>query len=67
MHVFQYKTLKNIICIDKKLFLFKESTTSLCSFCKSAEETTEHIFSVCQYTKAIWTHFFKIGIHSMQG
>ena len=44
---FQYKVLNNVLYLNHKLFQFKVSTTSLCSYCNEHDETVQHIFSTC--------------------
>ena len=41
---FQYKILKNIHYVNKRLHTFGLSNTYLCSFWKMAEETLSHLF-----------------------
>jgi hypothetical protein len=52
--VFQYKILNNVLYLNKKLFLFGKSDTSLCSFCENAEEDMTHLFSACPRILALW-------------
>ena len=54
--VFQYKILNNVLYLNKKLFLFGKSDTSLCSFCENADEDITHLFSACPRVLALWTH-----------
>ena len=51
---FQYKVLNNILYLNKKLFIFGKSPSSLCSYCKEADETVLHLFSECHVTKELW-------------
>ena len=53
---FQYKILNNILYLNKKLFLFGKSTSSLCSYCKQHDETVLHLFYTCVLTKELWSH-----------
>ena len=55
MRVFQYKILNNVLFLNKKLFLFSKSDTSLCSFCHREDETVQHLFVFCDVVKKLWT------------
>ena len=46
---FQYKILNNVLYLNKMLFRFGKTPSSLCSFCKLHEEslTLIHLFSSC--------------------
>ena len=48
--IFQYKILNNILYLNEKLFKFGISSSSLCSFRNTSEETPEHLFSLCTHT-----------------
>ena len=52
--IFQYKILNNILFLNKKLFLFGKSNTSMCSFCANVDEDLVHLFSNCPVTIALW-------------
>ena len=41
---FQYKILNNFLYLNKKSFMFRKSTSLLCSFCKLSDETVLHLF-----------------------
>ena len=51
---FQYKTLNNVLYLNKLLFKFRKVKYPLCSFYKSAEETIIHLFSESLCTQYIW-------------
>ena len=44
---FQYKILNNILYLNKMLFHFGITKNSMCSFCKTQEETIMHSFYDC--------------------
>ena len=59
---FQYKLLNNVLYLNKKLFTFGLSASSLCSFCKNEDETITHLFVECCFTVSLWFNikeFFK--------
>ena len=61
---FQYKVLNNVLYLNKKLFIFGKTCSSLCSFCKQADETILHLFYEC-----IWNRlglFFNYYFHLPQ-
>ena len=51
---FQYKILNNILYLNKMLFLFGITKNSMCSFCKTQEETIMHSFYDCAHTQLLW-------------
>ena len=51
LHIFQYKLLKNILYLNKHLFIFRKKDTKYCSFCKLQDETINHLFVECNYSK----------------
>ena len=51
---FQYKILNNILYLNKMLFLFGITKNSMCSFCKTQEETIMHSFYDCVHTQLLW-------------
>ena len=53
LHVFQHKILNNIL--NKMLFRIGKVKSPLCSFCKSSEETSLHLFSRCSLLQNIWS------------
>ena len=66
---FQYKVLNNVRYLNKRLFIFGKSPSSLCSFCKQANETILHLFYECNITKELWNRldlFFNDCFHLPQ-
>ena len=55
LHTFQYKILKNILFLNKKLSVFQKKNTPLWSFCNK-EEIQLHIFSDCTNLIYLWQH-----------
>ena len=53
--VFQCKTLNNVLYLNKMIFRFGKVKSSLCSFCKSSEETSVHLFSSSSLSQNIWS------------
>ena len=41
--------------MNLKLFQFKVSTTSLCSYCNQLDETAQHLFGNCNEVISLWT------------
>ena len=62
---FQYKTLNNLLYLNKILFKFDKVNSPLCSFCKSAEETIIHLCSECLWAQYIFSEYL-CTIHSAQ-
>ena len=54
--IFHYKCSQNILYLNKQLFRMKIKLSSLCSFCRSADETIPHLFYECQKTKILWAN-----------
>ena len=54
MRSFQYKILKNILYLNKKLHSFGIKSSPLCSFCNLYDETPLHIFYECDRVKYLW-------------
>ena len=54
---FQYKLLHRIIPTNKFLFLINLKETKYCTFCKTEEETIEHLFYDCNKTYTFWQQF----------
>ena len=44
-----------MLYLNHKLFQFKVSTTSLCSYCNKHDETVQHLFSTCNEVILLWT------------
>ena len=55
LRVFQYKVLSNVFYLNYKLFQFRGSTTSLCSYCNHHFETVQHLFITCNQVISLWT------------
>ena len=55
LRAFQYKVLNNVLYLDHKLFQFRVSTTSLCSYCNQHDETIQHFFSTYNKVLLLWT------------
>ena len=51
---FQYKVLNNVLYLNKNLFIFGKSSSTLCSFCKSDDKTILYLFYECDITKELW-------------
>ena len=54
LRVFQYKILNNTQILNKKLYQSKLSNTPLCSFCKTHDEDSLHVFSECVHAIRLW-------------
>ena len=54
MRSFQYKILRNILFLNKKLYLFGITKSPLCSYCNAYDETPIHLFCECNSTKYLW-------------
>ena len=52
LRVFQYKILNSVLYLNKMLFMFGKSDSSLCSFCKMIDETPLYLFLL--KTKLLW-------------
>ena len=46
--------MNNVLYLNKILFKLGKVKSPLCSFCKSAEETTIHLFNECLCAQYIW-------------
>ena len=55
LRAFQYKVLNNVLYLNHKLFQFRVSTTSLCSYCNQHDETEQHLFKTCNEFFSLWT------------
>ena len=51
---FQYKILNNLLYLNKILFRFGKSPSSLYSFSKSTDATLIHLFSSCNQVISLW-------------
>ena len=54
LRVFQYKLLNRIIFMNDKLFKFKLVDSPSCTFCKTNEESLEHLLFFCKITEFFW-------------
>ena len=54
LRVFQYKLLNRIIFTNDKLFKFKLVDSPSCTFCKTNEESLEHLLFSCKITEFFW-------------
>ncbi|XP_026417308.1 uncharacterized protein LOC113312787 [Papaver somniferum] len=54
VHIFFWKCLKKIVHVKTKIARYKHGIETQCSFCKNSEETINHIFMECSYSRAIW-------------
>ena len=52
--IFQYKLLNRIVYTNKLLHKIKLLDTSLCMFCGEYEESLEHLFLHCRFSKNFW-------------
>ena len=54
----EYSTINvpKILYLKKQLFRMKIKLSSICSFCRSADETIPHLFYECQKTKILWAN-----------
>ena len=54
--LFVYKEFsnKNINYLNKHLFMFRKKDTKHCNFCKLQDETINHLFVECNYSKNLW-------------
>ena len=55
LRAFQHKVLNIVLHLNFKLFQFKVSTTSLCSYCNQHDETVQHLLSKCNKVISLWT------------
>ena len=53
--VFQYKILNNVLYLNKHLYKTKGVESPLCSLCQKENETFEHLFVDCTFSKELWT------------
>ena len=51
---FHYKIINNVLYLNKKLFQFGNTQSTLCSFCHTEAETTLHVLHKCLVTKILW-------------
>ena len=53
--VFQYKILNNVLYLNKHLYKMKGVESPLCSLCQKENETFEHLFVDCTFSRKLWT------------
>jgi hypothetical protein len=51
---FYYKLINNILQLNVSLFRAGFLITPLCSYCKTVNETTLHLFYECIHTRTLW-------------
>ena len=51
---FQYKLLNRIVYTNKSLFKMKLVYFPLCTFCELSEESLEHFYCCCSFSKDFW-------------
>ena len=44
-----------MLYLNHKLFQFRVTTTSLCSYCNQHDETVQNLFSTCSQVISLWT------------
>ena len=54
LRVFQYKLLNLIIFTNDKLFKFQLEDSPSCTFCKTNEESLEHLLFFCKIIEFFW-------------
>ena len=57
IHTFKYNILNKVLYLNETFFEFKIVSSSICSFCNSANETPIHLFYSCNQTKFLWSKF----------
>ena len=57
IRIFQYKLLKNVLYLNKKLFHFGIISQPKCSICELYDETPQNLFYECIYTQHLRNHF----------
>ena len=66
LRCFNYKIINNVLYLNKKLFQFGKTQSSLCSFCHNEIETTLHVFRKCSVAKILWNQlllFFETDLN----
>ena len=66
LRAFQYKVLNNVLYVNYKLFQFRVSTTSLCSYCNKHGKTVQHLFSTCNQFISLWTEIKLYFVNDIQ-
>ena len=59
MREYQYKRLHRCLATNVLFNKIGEISFPACSFCGEAEESLEHIFVACPYTKKFWAEVIK--------
>ena len=54
LRAFQYKLLNRIVYTNDKLFKYKMVDSPLCTFCKTEEESLEHLIFHCNVAEFFW-------------
>ena len=54
LRISQYKLLNNTLYLNKHLFMCRKKDTNPCSFCKLQDETINHLFVECNYSRNLW-------------
>ena len=52
---FQYKILHNILCLNKKMYIFGKIDSLLCSVYHSNDETVSHLYCDCVRVNQLWS------------
>ena len=55
---FNFKTINNVLYLNKKFFQFGKIRYPLCSFCHTKSQTTFHVFHKCLVSKIFWNQLF---------
>ena len=55
---FNFKTINNVLYLNKKFFQFGNIQSPLCSFCHTKPQTTFHVFHKCLVSKIFWNQLF---------
>ena len=56
IHYFQFRILHRIIGVNTLLYKMKIISSPMCTFCKSHDETIEHLFWHCPFVKSFWNN-----------
>ena len=62
---FQYKLLKNVLFLNKKLYIFGITSSPLCSFCNLCDKTPLHILYECPHIKCLWLELVQFFQNSL--
>ena len=55
---FNFKTINNVLYLNKKFFQFGKIQSPLCFFCHTKSQTTFHVFHKCLVSKIFWNQLF---------